>query len=151
VKFGESCGSTMNLRCKLPSEDLDVLISVTNDEDLACVMEEYNRVWLSTHQDLKIRAILSPLKQASCTSSAVSSVNSSSSSKSPPHKASIVCSAHQQPPPSYLQFNGQIYLQPVRYTVGLKTDGKTIRYHNCREQGRFPHSYLLRHSNHQLK
>ncbi|KAI3454433.1 hypothetical protein Pfo_011096 [Paulownia fortunei] len=58
VKFGESCGSSMNLKCKLPSEDLDVLVSITSDEDLMSVIEEYERA----SPEAKIRAVLFPIK-----------------------------------------------------------------------------------------
>ncbi|XP_031091282.1 uncharacterized protein LOC115996255 isoform X2 [Ipomoea triloba] len=61
VKFGESCGESMSLRCKLPTEDLDVLVSVRSDEDLANVIEEYDRVSAATNQEMKIRAVLSPI------------------------------------------------------------------------------------------
>ncbi|CAN4099272.1 unnamed protein product [Withania somnifera] len=61
LKFGELCGSSMSLRCKLPTEDLDVLVSITCDEDLANVIEEYDRVSVLTNQEMKIRAILSPI------------------------------------------------------------------------------------------
>lgn len=57
VKFGECCGSSINLKCKLPSEDLDVLVSIKSDEDLENVIEEYNRVSPGT----KIRALLFPM------------------------------------------------------------------------------------------
>ncbi|KAL0318569.1 UNVERIFIED_CONTAM: hypothetical protein Sangu_2013100 [Sesamum angustifolium] len=56
VKFGESCGSSVNLKCKLPSEDLDVLVSVKSDEDLRSVMDEYER----ESPEAKIRAVLFP-------------------------------------------------------------------------------------------
>ncbi|XP_052180773.1 uncharacterized protein LOC127793977 [Diospyros lotus] len=63
VRFGELCGSSMSLKCKLPSEDLDLLVSVTCDEDLANVIDEYDRYALSTRkEDLKVRAVLLPLK-----------------------------------------------------------------------------------------
>ncbi|KAK1427611.1 hypothetical protein QVD17_16301 [Tagetes erecta] len=58
VKFFESFGFSVNLKFKLPSEDVDVLISVTCDEDLRSVIEEYDRV--ST--ELKIRVLLFPVK-----------------------------------------------------------------------------------------
>nr|XP_016511168.1 PREDICTED: uncharacterized protein LOC107828393 [Nicotiana tabacum] len=61
VKFGELSGSSMSLRCKLPIEDLDVLVSITCDEDLADVIEEYGRVSALTNQEIKIRALLSPI------------------------------------------------------------------------------------------
>lgn len=61
MKFGELSGSSMSLRCKLPIEDLDVLVSITCDEDLANVIEEYGRVSALTNQEIKIRALLSPI------------------------------------------------------------------------------------------
>ncbi|GFZ11980.1 octicosapeptide/Phox/Bem1p family protein [Actinidia rufa] len=39
VKFRDLCGLSMSLKCKLPTEDLDVLVSITCDEDLAGVSE----------------------------------------------------------------------------------------------------------------
>ncbi|KAJ0571258.1 putative PB1 domain-containing protein [Helianthus annuus] len=57
VKLWESCGFSVNLKCKLPSEDLDVLVSVSSDEDLAAVIEEYDRV----SPYAKIRAVLFPM------------------------------------------------------------------------------------------
>ncbi|XP_057804276.1 protein PAL OF QUIRKY-like [Salvia miltiorrhiza] len=58
VKFGESCGSSMILKCKLPTEDLDVLVSIKSDEELRIVIEEYERV----SPESKIRAVLFPIK-----------------------------------------------------------------------------------------
>ncbi|KAI3519756.1 hypothetical protein L2E82_32038 [Cichorium intybus] len=57
VKLWDACGPSMCLRCKLPNEDLDCLVHVSSDKDLADVIEEYD--W--TGKDLKIRAILDPL------------------------------------------------------------------------------------------
>lgn len=74
VKFWEACGFSVKLKCKLPTEDLDVLVSITGDEDLAAVLEEYDRV----SPDVKIRAVLFPiesLKTISPVSSAASLVN----------------------------------------------------------------------------
>ena len=62
VRFGELCGSSMRLKCKLPSEDLDVLVSIHCDDDLANVIDEYDRFSSSMHKDVKIRAVLIPLK-----------------------------------------------------------------------------------------
>ncbi|PWA92426.1 PB1 domain-containing protein [Artemisia annua] len=44
VKFLEAVGYSVNIKCKLPNEDLDVLVSITNDEDLEAIVEEYERV-----------------------------------------------------------------------------------------------------------
>ncbi|QHO52316.1 uncharacterized protein DS421_2g38320 [Arachis hypogaea] len=43
VKLGELCGSSVTLRCQLQNGDLETLISVTNDEDLTYIIEEYDR------------------------------------------------------------------------------------------------------------
>ncbi|KAK4370809.1 hypothetical protein RND71_010284 [Anisodus tanguticus] len=51
----------MRLRCKLPTEDLDVLVSINCDENLANVIEEYDRVSALTNKEMKIRALLSPI------------------------------------------------------------------------------------------
>ena len=77
VKLGELCGSSVTLRCQLPKEDLDVLVTVTSDEELANVIDEYHRASSSCS---KIRAVLSPpksLKTISPVSSTTSSVDSS--------------------------------------------------------------------------
>lgn len=58
IKFGESCGSSVILKCKLPTEDLDVLVSIKSDEELQIVIGEYKRV----SPDAKIRAVLFPVK-----------------------------------------------------------------------------------------
>ncbi|KAL2559851.1 Octicosapeptide/Phox/Bem1p family protein [Forsythia ovata] len=65
MKLGEMCGtsSVLNLRCQLPTEDLDALVSITSDEDLANLIEEYDRVAPPpAPPSLKIRAFLSAPK-----------------------------------------------------------------------------------------
>ncbi|XP_052187855.1 uncharacterized protein LOC127798369 isoform X2 [Diospyros lotus] len=59
VKMGELCGTSVSLRCQLPTEDLDALVSITSDEDLVNLIEEYDRA-----ASPKIRAFLSPPKSA---------------------------------------------------------------------------------------
>ncbi|CAI9754645.1 unnamed protein product [Fraxinus pennsylvanica] len=96
VKFEECCGSSMNLKCKLPSEDLDVLVSIKSDEDIKNVIEEYNRVSPGT----KIRALLFPMnsKKISPPSSPVSSFDFPSVLK--PRKAvPATASCYYGPPP----------------------------------------------------
>ncbi|CAI9283806.1 unnamed protein product [Lactuca saligna] len=80
-KFWEACGFTGDLKCKLPSEDLDMLVSVTCDEDLAAVVEEYDRV----SPDAKIRVVLCSLNSAKtiATALAVESLFKFSASKLP--------------------------------------------------------------------
>lgn len=61
VKLGELCGAEkVNLRCKLPTQDLDALITITSDEDLANLMEEYDLACPDLQSPLKIRAFLHP-------------------------------------------------------------------------------------------
>ncbi|CAL5198205.1 unnamed protein product [Lathyrus oleraceus] len=62
VKFVELCGSSVTLKCSLPNGDLETLISITGDEDLENIIEEYDRASSSLPHPLKIRAILSPPK-----------------------------------------------------------------------------------------
>ncbi|KAL1365512.1 hypothetical protein HN51_013534 [Arachis hypogaea] len=78
VKLGDLCGSPVtHLRCQLPTEDLDALVSITSDEDLANLLEEYDRVSSS-----KIRLFLSYSSTAKTTPSSSSSSSSSSSTSS---------------------------------------------------------------------
>ncbi|KAL8037780.1 hypothetical protein ABFX02_11G060200 [Erythranthe guttata] len=65
AKMGEICGSTVNLRCQLPAEDLDALVSVTSDEDLAHLIEEYDCAAAAAAAPIKIRAFLSAPKAIS--------------------------------------------------------------------------------------
>ncbi|XP_048318843.2 protein PAL OF QUIRKY isoform X2 [Ziziphus jujuba] len=78
LKMGELCGTSVSLRCQLPTEDLDALVSITCDEDLANLIEEYDRA-ASPPSNLKIRAFLSPPKSIKKISPPLSSASSSSS------------------------------------------------------------------------
>lgn len=57
VKFFEACGFSVKLKCKLPTEDLDVLVTVECDEDLKAVVAEYDRV----SPEMKIRCVCFPV------------------------------------------------------------------------------------------
>ncbi|KAF7806039.1 PB1 domain protein [Senna tora] len=90
VKLGELCGSSVTLKCPLPNGDLETLISVTSDEDLANIIEIYDEASSSLAHPLKTRAILSPpmsLKKVSPPPSSASSANQSPSRS--PHKSSV--------------------------------------------------------------
>lgn len=110
VKFGELCGSSMVMRCQLPNEDMDLLVTVTSDEELAAVIEEYDR----SSPASKIKVVLSPpksLKTVSPVSSTASSVDSSDSRStatigprlppSPPMVAGRYAGPPLPPPPLY--------------------------------------------------
>ncbi|TKY69915.1 clustered mitochondria protein [Spatholobus suberectus] len=89
-KLEELCGASVrHLRCQLPSEDLDALVSITSDEDLANLIEEYDSV-----SSLKIRAFLSPPRSPNkvCTPPSKSAFSSSSSASSSSSSSSSYCS-----------------------------------------------------------
>ncbi|XP_058776299.1 protein PAL OF QUIRKY-like [Vicia villosa] len=88
-KLEELCGSSVtHLRCQLPAEDLDALVSITSDEDLVNLIEEYDRT-ASPQLPLKIKAFISPPRSLNKVSkpplptmSKTASVSSSSSASS---------------------------------------------------------------------
>ncbi|KAF2311457.1 hypothetical protein GH714_023193 [Hevea brasiliensis] len=43
VKLGEFCGYSVELKCQLPNGNLEMLISIKSDEELALLIEEYDR------------------------------------------------------------------------------------------------------------
>ncbi|KAG7029217.1 hypothetical protein SDJN02_07554, partial [Cucurbita argyrosperma subsp. argyrosperma] len=103
LKFGELCGTSISVsfRCQLPKEDLDALVSITSDEDLANLIEEYDRA-ASSSSSFKIRAFLFPPKYAKRISppSSMASFSSSLSSMSAAHR----CFRRMSPPhASYLE------------------------------------------------
>ncbi|GLT29106.1 hypothetical protein SLA2020_039920 [Shorea laevis] len=128
VKLGEFCGYSVTLRCPLPEGDLETLISIKSDEDLANLIDLYDRA--STPST--IRAILSPpksLKQISPPPSYPSSIDFST-------PKSIVSPMNDQ-------------LLPRNYSPLLRfiRDSGKACYHQCHVHGslRFfhnaPHSH----------
>ncbi|KAI3833762.1 hypothetical protein MKW92_017153 [Papaver armeniacum] len=78
VKLCEVCGySSVSLRCQLPGEDLDALVSIKSHEDLINVMEEYDLAEKKSSISLKIKAFLFPLKSTKKMISPPVSVSSS--------------------------------------------------------------------------
>ncbi|KAM3226705.1 hypothetical protein ACQJBY_058997 [Aegilops geniculata] len=60
-KLMDMCGwEAVSLRCQLPTEDLDALVSVTTNDDLGHLLEEYDAASRDRLQPLKIRAFLFP-------------------------------------------------------------------------------------------
>ncbi|KAB1999495.1 hypothetical protein ERO13_D12G149500v2 [Gossypium hirsutum] len=126
LKMGEMCGTSVSLRCQLPTEDLDALVSITSDEELAYLIEEYDRL-ASPASFLKIRAFLGMPKSISLSSSSLSlsstSSSNSSSSSSTPRSS---CGRHIPGlPPSLSLFAPPrnqpqtIFLGQLRYLLGL--------------------------------
>ncbi|KAL3031589.1 hypothetical protein AAZX31_02G037200 [Glycine max] len=156
LKLEELCGASVRyLRCQLPSEDLDALVSITSDEDLANLIEEYDRV-----SSLKIRAFLSPptpprspslkvstppSKSASISSSSASS-SSSSSSYCSPTGASDSGRRYRAPAPVSDRCVHQMSPSPAAFPVGVeksKSSGRNIplpRYGG--------HVYMIHNGNH---
>ncbi|MCD7451645.1 hypothetical protein HAX54_012907 [Datura stramonium] len=132
VKFGELCGSSMRLRCKLPTEDLDVLVSITCDEDLANVIEEYDRVSALTNKEMKIRALLSPInlpKKTSHPYSPTSCFDFPALSNLKPRKVDRFNS-----PPSYAA--ACRWSSPaLGYPVGIRKDVEELYYPHCGHGG----------------
>lgn len=133
VKFGELCECSMSLRCKLPTEDLDLLVSVTCDEDLVAVIDEYDRASSSSSiNDVKIRAVLVPIKSSLKKSSSVPSFNCSKSKSYPPTLAGSNLFVH----PRVDSFSNPVVVQ--------KNARKALSYSSLSELDR-NHSYLVRH------
>ncbi|CAI9753968.1 unnamed protein product [Fraxinus pennsylvanica] len=57
VKFGDSCGYSVNMKCKLPKHDLDQLVSIKSKGELKSVKEDYDRA----SPGEKIRVVLFPI------------------------------------------------------------------------------------------
>ncbi|KAL5552808.1 hypothetical protein UlMin_040209 [Ulmus minor] len=133
VKLGELCGTSVSLRCQLPTEDLDALVSITSDEDLANLIEEYDRA-ASPPANLKIRAFLSTTKSIKKISPPPSLASSASSSYS---NASI--STPRSPMPCPRQIAPQMAFQ--------KSAGK-LPYCAYHAHGNPSRVYLIHNGNH---
>ncbi|KAG5602443.1 hypothetical protein H5410_033813 [Solanum commersonii] len=130
VKFGELCGSSMRLKCKLPTEDLDVLVSITCDEDLANVIEEYDRVSAMTNTEIKIKALLSPInlpKKKSRPSSPMSCFDFPASNLKYGNLGRF------NSPPAYAA--RRLFSPVVDYPIGRRTDREELYYPYCGHGG----------------
>lgn len=141
VKLVEFCGSSMTLRCQLPSGDLETLISITSDEDLANVIEEYDRASSSMTRPLKIRAVLSPpksLKQIS----PPPSVNYSAYKSPFANADSLKYSAAYR-------FVPRTCSPPVGYSVGARNCSRKTYPYSCdvQQYPRVSYSYCGPHCN----
>jgi hypothetical protein len=84
-KLREMCGwEAVCLRCQLPTEDLDALVSVTGDDDLANLLEEYDAASRDRLQPLKIRAFLFPRTTATTTAPLSRSPSPTAASRTAP-------------------------------------------------------------------
>lgn len=145
VKLGELCGTSVTLRCQLPSEDLDALVSVTSDEDLLNLIEEYDRA-ASSSSPLKIRAFLLPRKSIKKMSPPPSSSSSTIGTSAPKSFTSVGSSSRCLTTPSdrYLQ---QISPHAVFPPCFDKSAGK-VPHHAYYAQGNPTRIYLVHNGNH---
>ncbi|KVI05769.1 hypothetical protein Ccrd_015967 [Cynara cardunculus var. scolymus] len=153
VKLGELCGSSVILRCQLPTEDLDALVSITSDEDLVNLIEEYDRQATQQSKSLKIRAFLWLPKRLSPTSSTASASGSSSSTSTVTHEA-----GSPKSPISYTSYSvtrfpviatnrciHHLSKPPVKIPVRYNKSAGKLPYH---AYGNCSRSYLVHSGNH---
>ncbi|KAL2347396.1 hypothetical protein Fmac_001396 [Flemingia macrophylla] len=155
VKLEELCGAPVRLlRCKLPSEDLDALVSITTDEDLANLIEEYDRV-----SKVKIRAFISPpmspnnLSTPPFKSASSSSASSSSSSSycSPTSAAAVSGRTHRtSPAPAFDRCVHQMLPVPACPVVVQKSkpSGRNAPMPRYGYHANSGHVYLIHNGNH---
>lgn len=103
-KLLEFCGYSVDLRCQLPNGDLETLISVKSDEELANIVELYNRVSGS-----KIKAVLSPPRSQKSPSS---SSGGGGGDRSPNSPFSVTPSPPNSPPLAYGRYQQPRYCLP---------------------------------------
>ncbi|XP_057515505.1 uncharacterized protein LOC130797043 [Amaranthus tricolor] len=64
--------SSFSFKYQLPGEDLDALISVTNDDDLENMMHEYDRLCRGSSKPARLRVFLFPVQKSSSFGSSAS-------------------------------------------------------------------------------
>ncbi|KAA8529634.1 hypothetical protein F0562_034266 [Nyssa sinensis] len=136
VKLGELCGTSVSLRCQLPTEDLDALVSITSDEDLANLMEEYDQA-ASPSSSLKIRAFLSPPKSIK----KISPPPSTASTKSSSYSTAVVGSTASDR--CFRQISA-----PVVFPLCYQKSAGKLPHYAYRAHGNPSHIYLIHNSNH---
>ncbi|KAL0906699.1 hypothetical protein M5K25_025214 [Dendrobium thyrsiflorum] len=140
MKMGQMCGwNAVNLRCQLPTEDLDALVSITSDEDLANLIEEYDLASRDRQMPLKIRAFLHPTPLKSPKSANPAPIPASVKGKSPLRK------------PDHAVANrcmGQI-ASPARFSVRSGNYGGRHWFpgHKVHEIPAAPYRHLIHHGN----
>ncbi|XP_059304003.1 uncharacterized protein LOC132055983 [Lycium ferocissimum] len=132
VKFGELCGSSMSLKCKLPSEDLDVLVSIMCDEDLLNVIQEYDRC----DSEMKIRAVLFPLNSTKKISPPLSPMSCFDFPATRMKTEKVNCFYS---PPSYVAAAARCYDSPA---FGYPVGGRNTKFYYPR------HRYYVAPRNH---
>ncbi|PON99049.1 PB1 domain containing protein [Trema orientale] len=147
LKLAELCGASVSLRCQLPTEDLDALVSITCDEDLANLIEEYDRGGASSQpSNLKIRAFLSPPKSIKKVSPPPSSPSASSSCSS---YGTAPVSTPRSPMPAVVA-DGRCLRQIAPQMAFHKSSSAAnkVPYYAYHAHGNPGHIYLIHNGNH---
>ncbi|KAM3291342.1 hypothetical protein P3S67_019631 [Capsicum chacoense] len=88
---------TVSFKYQLPGEDLDALISVTNDDDLEHMMHEYDRLYRASPKPARLRLFLFPVNQPASVGSGVSQNRSFGSEDSKSDKDRFVDALNSGP------------------------------------------------------
>ncbi|XP_078158409.1 uncharacterized protein LOC144554065 isoform X1 [Carex rostrata] len=154
AKMKEMCGSdAISIRCQIPTEDLDALVSVTSDEDLMNLLEEYNVASNDQARSLKIRTFLMP-KMSSPPSTPPLSATTRINGKIPIQQHVYAVCAQ---PPANLRCVHQV--AAVNPAMASRQGGYgNCKHHNLNRQHHHqhhvgygelrPHQYLVHHANH---
>jgi len=152
------------LRCQLPAEDLDALVSITSDEDLINLIEEYDRT-ASPQSPLKIKAFISPprssnkaskpplpslSKSASVSSSSSVSSTSSSSSYSSLTGGGTGGKYTAEPPVVYRCVHHHMSQQSVNHGNMERSSGRNVPLPRSgyQSQRNTDQNYLIHNGNH---
>ncbi|KAM7479062.1 hypothetical protein LguiA_027275 [Lonicera macranthoides] len=100
AKLSAICDTDACFKYQLPGEDLDALISVTNDDDLEHMMHEYDRLYRASPKPARLRLFLFPANSQSLPATATQSLDSSEGKLEREQFVDALNSAPiQQPPP----------------------------------------------------
>lgn len=88
---------TVSFKYQLPGEDLDALISVTNDDDLEHMMHEYDRLYRASPKPARLRLFLFPANTPATVGSGVSQSRSFGSEDSKSEKDRFVDALNSGP------------------------------------------------------
>ncbi|OWM65411.1 hypothetical protein CDL15_Pgr009001 [Punica granatum] len=144
AKLVEFCGFSVTLRCQLPGGDLETLVSVKSDEELANLLEEYEKPSKESSSTapspMKIRAVLAPLAKEAASVSPRPSSSASSSDFSPNHSPRY-CSPPAGPssPIGFQNGAGKLRCYPC-YGPGLLPPPRVLcAAPCCRSHGQLSH------------
>ncbi|KAF5951192.1 hypothetical protein HYC85_009136 [Camellia sinensis] len=117
-KLSVLCDADVCFKYQLPGEDLDALISVTNDDDLEHMMHEYDRLFRASSKPARLRLFLFADEESAAASQGsfgssegksdrerfVDALNSGPIQAPPPPPPSTVAPPPMAPPPNNVDF-----------------------------------------------